>query len=165
MASGTFKFSSTGDKKQVFLPHNIQSVDLSFDGKRFSLREPHIGNILNDALDMKQLFDHRYIPPFGVRQDINKLTDKVVSEGAKNTPFPHVYLSLVTGPDRQRLIPALDDGSCVHRKADLEVNFKFTDTNSPANVIYVIVASYSDVNVVYDPKNKHFSSPYLQYMN
>ena len=114
---------------------------------------------------MKQLFDHRYIPPFGVRQDINKLTDKVVSEGAKNTPFPHVYLSLVTGPDRQRLIPALDDGSCVHRKADLEVNFKFTDTNSPANVIYVIVASYSDVNVVYDPKNKHFSSPYLQYMN
>ena len=38
-------------------------------------------------------------------------------------------------------------------------------TNSPANVIYVIVASYSDVNVVYDPKNKHFSSPYLQYMN
>ena len=114
---------------------------------------------------MKQLFDHQEIPPFGIRQDLTKLTYNVVHEGCKNTPFPHVYLSLVTGPDRQRLIPALDDGSCVHRKADLEINFKFTDANSPANVIFVIFAIFTDVNVVYDPKNKHFSSPYLQYMN
>ena len=165
VASGTFKFSGTGTTKTVFGPHNIQSIDLSFDGKRFSLREPHIGNILNDSLDMKQLFDHQEIPPFGIRQDLTKLTYRVVHEGCKNTPFPHVYLSLVTGPDRQRLIPTLDDGSCVHRKADLEINFKFTDANSPANVIFVIFAIFTDVNVVYDPKNKHFSSPYLQYMN
>mgnify|MGYP007006645621 FL=1 len=88
-----------------------------------------------------------------------------MAEGSKNTPFPHVYLSLVTGSDRQRLIPALDDGSCVTKKADLELNFKFTNDNSPSNAIYVIYAIYTDVNIIYDPKMRHFSSPYLQYMN
>ena len=164
VASGTYKFSS-GVTTTVFTPHNIQSIDLSFDGKRFSLREPHMGNILNDALDSKQLFDHWANPPFGVHQDLSKLTFKAIKEAGKNTPFPHVYLSLITGSNRERLIPALDDGTCVNRKADLEVNFKFTDANSPANVIYVIYAIYTDVNVIYDPKNRHFSSPYLQYMN
>jgi hypothetical protein len=164
VASGTFKFSDNINVS-VFSPHNIQSVDLSFDGKRFSLREPHLGTFREDKLDSKQLFDHLATPPFGIRQDVSKLTNTTVAEGSKNTPFPHVYLSLVTGSERQRLIPALDDGSCVTKKADLELNFKFTNDNSPSNAIYVIYAIYTDVNIIYDPKMRHFSSPYLQYMN
>lgn len=164
VSNGTYKFSgSTSDK--VFVSHNISSVDLSFDGKRFSLKEPFIGNILSDELDSKQLFDHLANPPFGIRQDPKGLTYDTISEGCKNTPYPHVYLSLVTGPDRQRLIPALDDGSCIRQKADLELDIKFTDANSQSSAVYVIMAIYTDVNVVFDAKNQRFTSPYLQYIN
>ena len=164
MASGTYKFSD-GINTSVFNAHNIQSIDLSFDGKRFSLREPHLGTFREDKLDSKQLFDHLAVPPFGIRQDPSKLTHPVIAEGGKISPYPHIYLSLVTGSDRQRLIPALDDGSCVTKKADLDINFKFTTDNSLQNAVYVIMAIYTDVNVIYDPKTRHFSSPYLMYMN
>jgi len=164
VASGTYKFSND-DATNVFIDHNIQSIDLAFGGKRFSLREPHAGTFLDDRMDAKQLFDHLVNPPFGIRQDARKLTLNVIAEGGKKSPFPHVYLSLVTGPDRQRLIPATDDGSLVMQKADLELDFKFTEDNSTNNAIYVIVAIYTDVCIVYDPKKMHFSSPYLQYMN
>jgi hypothetical protein len=164
VASGTYKFSADNGTS-VFTAHNIDSLDLSFDGKRFSLREPQIGTFRRDELDVKTIYDHMANPPFGIRQDSTKLTTTYVSGGGENTTYPHIYLSLVVGPDRQRLIPTMDDGSCIHRKADLDLDFKFTQTTSPANTIFVIFAIYSDVNIVYDPKSKHFSSPYLQYMN
>jgi hypothetical protein len=164
VASGTYKFSGD-DSTNIYTAHNIQSLDLSFDGKRFALREPHLGTYKDDEMDTKQLFDHLAIPPFGIRQDANKLTFAHVADGSKNTAFPHVYIPLITGPDRQRIIPALDDGSCIMKKADLEVNFKFTDSNSANNSVYVIYACYTDVATIYDPKNNYFYSPYLKYMN
>jgi hypothetical protein len=164
VASGTFKFSSdTGTS--VFTPHNLEAIDLSFDGKRFSLREPQIGTFRRDELDVKTIYDHMVNPPFGIRQDPKGLTTGNMGSGGESTPFPHIYISLVVGPDRQRLVPTMDEGGCINKKADLDVDFKFTSTNSPANTIFVIMAVYSDVNIVFDPKNKHFSSPYLQYMN
>ena len=164
VASATYKFS-TDDKTTVFVPHNIESIDLSFDGKRFSHKEPHVGTFLEDELDSKSLFDKVAWPPFGIPQNTDKLSHRLTREAGKSTAFPHVYMSLVTGPDRQRLIPVVDDGSCLHKKANLELDMKFTTDNSPGDVIYVIYAIYTDVNVVYDPRNKHFFSPYLQYMN
>jgi len=164
VASGTYKFSAATDTN-VFSSHNIASIDLSFDGKRFSIREPHLGTYKNDEMDSKQLFDHLAIPPFGIRQDAAKLTFANVSEGSKNTAFPHVYIPLITGPERQRIIPALDDGSCMMKKADLDLSFKFTNDNSKADSIYVVYACYTDVATIYDPKMNYFFSPYLQYMN
>ena len=164
VASGTYKFSTATNAK-VFANHNIASVDMSFDGKRFSLREPHLGTFLKDQMDSKQLFDHLAYPPFGVRQNTDNLRVRHIADGFINTPFPHVYISLVNGPDRNRVIPALDDGSCINKKADFEIEFKFTEENAPNNQIYCIMAFYSDINVIYDPKTRHFSSPYLQYMN
>ena len=164
VASGTYKFSA-GDETNVFAAHNIASLDLSFDGKRFALREPHLGTYADDEMDTKQLFDHLAIPPFGIHQDASKLTFHHVAEGSQNTAFPHVYIPLITGPDRQRVIPALDDGSCIMRKADLDVSIKFTKKNSTDNSVYVVYAVYTDVATIYDPKSNYFYSPYLQYMN
>jgi hypothetical protein len=164
VASGTYKFSAD-DATTIFSKHNIESLDLSFDGKRFSLREPHLGTYKEDEMDTKQLFDHLAIPPFGIRQDALKLSFDSVADGSTNTAFPHVYIPLITGPDRQRIIPALDDGSCIMRKADLEVSLKFTKDNSTSNAVYIIYACYTDVATIYDPKNNYFYSPYLQYMN
>jgi hypothetical protein len=164
VANGTFKFSDD-TSETVFKPHNLKSVDLSFDGKRFSLREPNLGTFHEDELDTKQMYDHLATPPFGIRQDPKHITQANLANGWAITPFPHVYVSLLNGPDRQRLIPSQDDGSCVHKKADLEIDLKFTETNSPKDAIFVITAIYTDVNVVYDGKNRHFFSPYLKYMN
>ena len=164
VASGTYKFSTATNTK-VFANHNISSVDMSFDGKRFSLREPHFGTFLRDVMDSKQLFDHLAYPPFGIRQNTDNLKVRNIADGFINTPFPHLYISLVNGPDRNRIIPALDDGSCINKKADFEIEFKFTEENAPANQLYCIFAFYTDINVIFDPKTRHFSSPYLQYMN
>jgi hypothetical protein len=116
-------------------------------------------------MDSKQLFDHLAIPPFGIPQDANKLTFAHVTEGSKDSAFPHVYIPLITGPERQRIIPALDDGSCMMRKGDLDVSLKFNVKNSTDDSIYVIYACYTDVATVYDPKMNYFYSPYLKYMN
>lgn len=164
VASGTYKFSAA-THTTIFLQHNIESLDLSFDGKRFALKEPHIGLFKKAEMEMKQLFDHLVVPPLGVRQDITGLTLENIKEGAKVTNFPHIYLPLVTGPDRQRIVPAHDDGSCMMKKADLELDIKFNDTNSTKDATYIIYACYTDVSNVYDPKTRLFTSPYLQYMN
>ena len=166
VASGTYKFSTgPATSTNIFTAHNIDSIDLSFDGKRFSIREPHLGNYRSNEMDSKQLFDHLAIPPFGIRQDANTLSFSIVKEGSKVTAFPHVYIPLITGPNRQRIVPALDDGSCMMKNADLDVSIKFTKENSATNAVYVIYACYTDVATIYDPKMNYFFSPYLQYMN
>jgi hypothetical protein len=165
VASGTYKFS-TSTKENVFLPHNISSIDLSFDGKRFSLKEPHLGNIGDDSLDSKTLFDHLAAPPFGVNLDSTVATYTKLRQGGENSAYPHIYIPLVHySGDKNRLIPAMDDGSCVSKRADLNIDFKFARNNSTENAVYVIYAIYTDVAIILDLKNKYFMSPYLSNMN
>jgi len=165
VASGTYKFS-TSTKENVFLPHNISSIDLSFDGKRFSLKEPHLGNIGDDSLDSKTLFDHLAAPPFGVNLDSTVATYTKLRQGGENSAYPHIYIPLVHySGDKSRLIPAMDDGSCVAKRGDLDISFKFILNNSTADAVYVIYAIYTDVAIILDLKNKYFMSPYLSNMN
>ena len=164
VSNGTYEYSKeTG--VNIFREHNIESVDLSFNGMRFSIREPHLGNFRKDEMDSKQLFDKIYNPPFGLKQEMALLTYDAVSEGSSATAFPHIYIPLTKGPDRQRIVPALDNGSSITKRADLEIDFKFNRSNSAANSSYIIYACYTDVNIVYDHKNRVFFSPYLHYMN
>jgi len=165
VASGTYSFASetTG---LVFKEHNIQSVDISFDGIRYAIREPNLGTFRADPMDSKALFDHMFNPPFGIRQDISLLTHASISEGSKNTAFPHIYIPLTKGSDRQRLAPALDtSGASTARRSDLVLDFKFTNANSAKSSVYIIYACYTDVNMIYEHKNRMFYSPYLKYMN
>ena len=164
VVNGTYEFKNE-TKSNIFRDHNIQSYDLRFNGMRFSIAEPHMGNFRKDEMDSKQLFDHIYMPPFGIRQNIDLLTYSAVSEGSSATAFPHIYIPLTKGPDRQRIVPALDNGSVINKRADLEIDFKFTTANSAVSSVYVIYACYTDVNMIYDNKNRVFYSPYLNYMN
>ncbi len=165
MASGTYSFA-TSTKENVFLPHNIGSVDLSFDGKRFSLKEPHFGNVGEDLLDSKTLFDHLAVPPFGVNLDPAVVTYTKLQDGGKNSAYPHLYIALVHyGGDKSLLISAMDDGSCVSKRGDLDIFFKFVLDNSTADAVYVIYAIYTDVAIILDLKNKMFTLPYLSDMN
>jgi hypothetical protein len=139
---------------------------LSFDGKKFSLKEPHLGNLRNDSLDSKTLFDHLAVPPFGINLDPTVATFNKLRDGGKNPAYPHIYLPLIHyGSDKSRLIPATDDGSCVSKRGDLDIFFKFILNNSTENAVYVIYAIYTDVAIILDLKNKYFTSPYLSHMN
>ena len=165
VASGTYSFANS-TKENVFLPHNIGSVDLSFDGKRFSLKEPHLGNVGEDTIESKNLFDHLALPPFGVSLDQSTVTYAKLKEGGVNSAFPHIYIPLTHyGGDKSRLIPALDDGSCVSKRSDLDIFLKFVMNNSTTDAVYVIYAVYADVAIILDLKNKIFTSPYLSHMN
>jgi len=164
VASGTYSFAKE-TSSNIFRDHNIQSVDLAFNGQRYAIQEPHLGTFRLDAMDTKQLFDHIYNPPFGIRQDISLLTHASTSEGGNITAFPHIYIPLTNGPNRQRIVPAQDAGTSIMKRADLEIDFKFTNANSSTGSIYIIYACYTDVNMVFDHKNRIFYSPYLPYMN
>ncbi len=165
MASGTYSFA-TSTKENVFLPHNIGSVDLSFDGKRFSLKEPHLGNVGEDSIESKTLFDHLAVPPFGVNLDPAVANYNKLKEGGAKSAYTHLYIPLIHyGGDKSQLIPALDDSSCVSKRGDLDIFFKFVMNNSTADAVYVIYAIYTDVVIILDLKNKIFTSPYLSHMN
>jgi hypothetical protein len=76
-----------------------------------------------------------------------------------------VYIPLCSNyAKRERLGPATDDGSCIPRKSNLEIDIQFTENNSPTNSVYVIYAIYTDVAQILDATNKYFSSPYLRYI-
>lgn len=166
VASGSYKFSAETRPGNVFRGHNIKTIDLSFNGQRFFIKEPHMGCITRNEIDSKVMFDHIFNPPFGIRQDLELLTRSALSEGATLTAFAHVYLPLTTGPgDRKRIVPVHDNGSSVLKKADLDIEFRFTTDNSPDNTIYVVYAFYTDANMIFDPKNRMFYSPYLEHMH
>ncbi len=112
------------------------------------------------------MFDHLAAPPFGVNLDPAMASFTKLEEGGDHSAYPHIYIPLVHySGDKNRLIPAMDDGSCVSKRADLNIDIKFARNNSTENAIYVIYAIYTDVAIVLDLKNKYFTSPYLSYMN
>jgi hypothetical protein len=87
---------------------------LSFDGKKFSLKEPHLGNFKNYYMESKGLFDHLAVPPCGVNMDPKIVTLEKVQDGGVNSVYPHIYIPLIHySGDKSQLIPAMDDGSCV----------------------------------------------------
>lgn len=170
-ASGPYNFAGDAGSSGVFSPHNLESVDLSFDGKCFAIGEPQMGSFRRDKLDVKSMQDHLVTPPFGIRQNPKFITADYVANGGSNTAYPHVYLPLTMGgPDNgQRRVPwtAHTDNyqTWINKKANLDIDLTFTEETSPAHTVYVIFAIYSDVGIMFDPQSKLFLSPYLEYMS
>ena len=114
----------------------------------------------------KTLFDHLAAPPFGVNLDPTRATFDRLQDGGEYSAYPHFYIPLIHyGGDKSRLIPTTDDGSCVSKRGDLDIFFKFVLNNSTENAVYIIYAIYTDVAIILDLKNKFFTSPYLSNMN
>jgi hypothetical protein len=164
VASGSYNFSAVGDQN-VFKDHKILHLDFSFDNKKFCLKEPNFGKFRTDHLGLKQLIDHHMLPMLGIQPDVEKLILGHVLDGGEATPFPHIYIPLCSNfVDKERLVPSMDDGSCISRKGDLEIAFQFNVTNSQTSAVYVTYAIYTDVANILDLRTQHFSSPYLKYI-
>jgi hypothetical protein len=164
VASGSYDFSAVTDQN-VFKDHRILHLDLSFDKKKFCLKEPNFGKFRTDHLGLKQLIDHHMFPMLGVKPDVSQLLLGHILDGGEATPFPHIYIPLCSNfVDKERLVPSQDDGSCISRKGDLEIAFQFQVTNSQTSAVYVTYAIYTDVANILDLKNQRFSSPYLKWI-
>jgi hypothetical protein len=150
VASGTYNFGS-GTEQNVFKDHRIWLLDFSFDNKKFCLKEPNFGRFQNDLLSLQQLVDHFMFPMFGIQPNPKKLTLTNIQDGGDNSPFPHIYVPLCGNfVNREHLVPSTDDGSCISRKANLEIAFQFEVANSQTSAVYVCYAIYTDVANILD---------------
>lgn len=166
VGSGQYSFAkSTGTN--VFEDHQITSLEVSFDQKRFFFKEPHLGKFTDDALESLQYYQHIYQPLFGIAPDLNALTLDMVKEGGTASAYPHIYLpfTVFDSESKARIIPTLDDGTCLAKRADLDVVMQFGTNGSKANTIYIIYIFYTDCNLVFDCKTRMFFNPYGVVMN
>jgi len=161
VANGTWKFSNT-TSKNGFLKHNIIYVDVSFNQRSFSTKEPSIGDVDTDVLDQQRYFRHLTTPIFGLKPDLKQITMEVLKQGGENSSFPHVYIPLTVphGDKSTRLTPTHDDGSSNGRPANLELFMKFGVYGSAADAVYVVIAFYDDITIIYDTRNRKFISPH-----
>lgn len=166
VSSGQYSFAK-GTERSVFLPHNIDTLEISFDQKRFNLKEPNLGQFGAKELEAMQYYNHVFRPMFGMAADADGLTIAALKDGGKDSAYPHIFvpLTVLDGDGRSRIVPALDDGSCLPKRADLDIFMRFGTDGSTSGAVYVVYAYYTDVNLMYDPKNKFFLSPYGVVMN
>jgi hypothetical protein len=77
-----------------------------------------------------------------------------------------VYVNLTNfGDKNSRIIPFLNDGSCLSKNNDFEITFTFTADGAPDAVVFFVCAYYTDYNLTLDLKKKGevlFNSPYVK---
>jgi len=161
VANGTWTFART-NKKNAFLDHNLEHIDLSFNMKSFSTKEPSMGHITKDLLDHARYINMIQNPIFGVKPDKKAITTEICKEGGKNSGFPHVYLPLTQlhGDPATKILPTHDDGSSAYKEGTLELYLKFALGGAQRDAVYVIIAYYSDTSIAFDAKKKIFFSPH-----
>ncbi len=100
------------------------------------------------------MFDHLAVPPFGFNLDPTIATFNKLRDGGKNSAYIHFYIPLIHyGGDKSWLIPATNDGSCLSKRGDLDLFFKFILNNSTENAVCVIYAIYTDVAIILSHMN------------
>jgi hypothetical protein len=165
VSSGNYSYSNATDGT-VFVKNNIKKVTFAYGDETFFLTEPNLGNIRNPIIESKIFNDMLMSAPFGLKIDKEKITLASVHNGFESTPFPMVYVNLTNFGDKfSRVIPFLNDGSCLNKNNDLSITMSFTTDGSTQSVTYYICLFYTDINLILDLRKKGdpvFSSPYIQ---
>jgi len=161
VANGTWTFANT-NKKNGFLSHNLEHVELQFNNKSYSTKEPSMGQVTKDLLDHWRLLSHLQNPIFGLKPDKDAITLEHIREGGEESAFPHVYLPLtpLNGEPGVKILPTHDDGSSAYKEGTLELYLKFKHAGSRRDAVYIIIAYYSDTAICFDGKKKMFYSPH-----
>ena len=137
---GTYDFNTFTDN--IFLPHNIKSVQVYFGGKPFYSKMPTVNDIGHHLSDCKHYFDHLTSPPFGVHQRPSYLDFARMANGSDTSPYPHVYIDLTQGKPDTRLVPVNDQGTIIQTKEFLDVALQFNTTGVTADATYFIYYRY-----------------------
>ena len=131
------------------------------------------------SIENKLVSDLREFPPFGMLVDDKTVDLEHVTQGGIKTPYPHVYINLLTEKDGSRYIPNLKNqksalvGSVlkpnekskdlkIYNDLDLTLTFD-AGKGATANSTYIVYLYYTDVSV--SVKLAHMSStitsPYI----
>ena len=162
VSGGTYKYSGVTENGPHFVPHRITAVTIHYGGLEFAnAMEPNLGTVSSDFSDIKALWDHVKLGPFGLFTNPSIVTRGNVANGFAKTDFPHVCMSLVSSGRRSRYIPLGNDGSVINKNHDLSITIKFNHEAAPKDTVYLFYLGYTDVNMTLDLKTKRFESPYL----
>lgn len=162
--SGLYEYK-TNNGDYVFQPHNIESIAFSYGEQNFFLKTPNAGMINNDTIEKKLFNDYLDAPPFGMTMNPDRVTLARISNGNKDTPYPHVYINFCNQGDKSRMIPFLSDATSLKDNLDLDLNFTFGPTGATNNMTYIIYLFYTDNNLTLDLSHKgmsYFTSPYIK---
>ena len=143
----------------LFLKHNIEQVSVEYDGEPLTIKPPHIGDLKDKQILLKNYMDHLTHPPFGIDIDVSKLLRSDLANSFGDTNFPSVYLNLCT-EGRERLIPHQNTGQALGKECDLNIGIKFGGDGATAEATYIAYVFYSDVSCVLDLRTRKFSSYY-----
>lgn len=155
----SWSFSEQDATKSLFLKHNIESVSLDYNGETLSLKDPHMGDLTNDLIELKNFVDHIAFPPFGLHVDQNQIKRKDLANSFADTNFPLIYLNLCT-EGRNRIIAHQNNGSAISKDSDLEICLKFGTDGAAADSTYICYLFYTDFNTTLDLRTRRFSPYY-----
>ena len=176
--TGAFEYKNNVDGN-VFLPHSITAVKFAYGNQNFFNETFDIGMINKTSIENKLVSDLREFPPFGMLVDDKTVDLEHVTQGGIKTPYPHVYINLLTEKDGSRYIPNLKNqksalvGSVlkpnekskdlkIYNDLDLTLTFD-AGKGATANSTYIVYLYYTDVSV--SVKLAHMSStitsPYI----
>jgi hypothetical protein len=164
VASGNYNYSNKTDGS-VFLKNNIEKINFAYGDETFFLTEPNLGTFRDPVIESKIFNDMLMSAPFGLKVDPEKITLATVKDGFESGPYPMVYVNLRNFGDKSsRVIPFLNDGSCLNKNNDLNITMSFTTDGSKTGVTYFICLFYTDTNLTLNLTKKGdpvFSSPYI----
>jgi hypothetical protein len=155
VAGGQYKYSDTTTPAQVFADHNINQVDIQFEGQNLFLKDPHPGMIGDDRMDVKALIDHIVNPPFGIEHHPDLLNLKYMREKSTTNPFPHVYISLCQNGNQGSIVPHNSDGKMLNRPGQLDVKLTLGPGGNK-DVTFFMWLIYCDIVFQFDIKNRQF---------
>jgi len=165
VASGNYNYNNSTDGS-VFVKNNIKKITFAYGDETFFLTEPNLGTFQDPVIESKIFTDMLMSAPFGLKVDPDKITMETIHNGFDSGPYPMVYVNLKNFGDKySRVIPFLNDGSCLNKDNDLNITMNFSTEGSKTNVTYFICLFYTDTNLTLDLRSKGnpvFSSPYIK---
>ena len=159
LIASIYKYGDHVADASLFMPHNIEQVTVEYDGEPLTIKPPHIGDLKDKQILLKNYMDHLTHPPFGIDIDASKLLRSDLANSFGDTNFPSVYLNLCT-EGRERLIPHQNTGQALAKDCDLNIGLKFTGTGATPDSTYIAYVFYTDVSCVLDQRTRKFSSYY-----
>lgn len=158
---GQFKYQDVASVTDpIFMDHNITSMDFTYNGMPLFIKTPNLGHIRDNMMAIQHMIDHKETPPFGIPQDLERVTWQSIKDGGTDSNFPHVYINLCPSRNETRRIAVSDDGKSINNLGDINIHFKFGTGGARANATYYIYVFYTDVCMVLDMKAKSIHSYY-----
>jgi len=159
LANNSYKFSA--DKEtNMFLPHNIDLMEVSFNNMLFHSRDPTPNQINDDIFEKFHALQHLDSPIFGLIPDREQLTEANLREGGLHSSFPHIYFpfTLPKGGSTSRMFPTHDEGTSIGKRGSLDLMIRFGTDGSTKDSIYVFIVFFTDTAIYFEPKHRQFLS-------